>query len=170
MSLTKLTPRHYSIMRRLLTGQPDFEIAVEVNISNSYLSALKSDPLFAEELERLSFEVEQNFLSKMGDTQVILDRLKTPAALRLKEIVERGTVGGRSVAPNKQADVVVKALDITGVSKSAEHTTANAYANLTEAIIEAARRKKLDSGDAVHSDPLLKALDVGPAAQEASDG
>ena len=165
MSLTKLTPRHVAIIRRLLTGQPDFEIAIEVNISNSYLSALKNDPLFAAELERMSYEIEARYLANMGDTQVILDRLKTPAALRLKEMVELGTVGGREIGANKQADIVTKALDITGVSQRSD-VNADIYENITEAVVEAYRRKNLLEGGKVHVDPLYKAIDISPIQRE----
>jgi len=162
MPLKELTPRHLSIIRRLLTGQPHWEICVDVNISGHYLSSLKKDPLFEAEMERMSFEVEQQFLAEMGDAQVILDRLKTPAALKMKELVEQGTVGGRIVKADKQADIVVKALGITGMNAPERHE--HTFGNLTEAVIEAYRLKNRAENEKSEpkqlSDPVEEAIDV----------
>lgn len=136
MSLKELSHRHRSAIRRLVTGQPHWEICLDLGMSSAYLSILKRDPLFANELELMSQATDVEFIKHLGDMKSILERLKVPAALRMREMVMDGSVGGRMIKPDKQADMVVKMLALDKPTGGGD-----LHLHLTEAVVHAYMEK-----------------------------
>lgn len=79
--LQKLNHRHYEIMRRLLRGERDKEIAEAMNITPNRISSIKHDPLFVEEFERFRDLINSRTVEAIAKGEV-----DDPVRRRLQEI------------------------------------------------------------------------------------
>jgi hypothetical protein len=83
-NLHHLTPRHHEIMRRLMLGHSQRDIALDLGMNESYLSILVRSPLFQQEYRKLK---DQELSAMMELRKTVLDGGNAGAKL-IKGIVE----------------------------------------------------------------------------------
>lgn len=80
--ITRIDTRHREIMRRLLAGERQVDIAAEMNISQSRLSIVINSPIFISEFGKLEAELQQHYISKVSDISAQIQMMQ-PDALRV---------------------------------------------------------------------------------------
>lgn len=68
--IQKLNERHREIIRRLVCGETNKEIAAELGLTPEYIGMLKSDPVFQAELQRVREQVHQTFVEEAATVSI----------------------------------------------------------------------------------------------------
>jgi hypothetical protein len=95
--LEKLSPRHYAAMRRIICGDTTKEICEEMGWNSTYLTMLKSDPLFAAELKAQEEKIKSRFVEAVAKGEVVdpvrdeLDKAKVEAIRMNIELMKNAT-------------------------------------------------------------------------------
>ena len=112
----KLSPKHYSLMRKLIAGKSLQVAAQELGYSYERASIIKMSPLFKEEMEKLQADVKEKFSEAEGKSEVFdktrkqLHGSSLKAAKALEAALDDENVHGRIRAAS---DI----LDRTGYGK-----------------------------------------------------
>ena len=106
--ITHLWERHKEIMRRLVAGDRQVDIAKDMQISQSRMSIICNSPAFVNQLERLSEGANNNALDVAGRVQILSD----DAMSVLEDILQQPELTG--VTPKLRASVAHDILDRAG--------------------------------------------------------
>ena len=79
--MKRLAPRHHEIMRRILSGEKQKEIAADIGMREQSLSRIVNDPILQVEMKK----VETSVVVKMGDVREKIDDLADDAVEFLKD-------------------------------------------------------------------------------------
>jgi len=161
--LKKLKPRHLDIIRRMLVGQTDQEICLELGVSESRLSVLKSDPTFAARLEMESEKLHQQFLEQRADAMEVIEDVQAEMVNLAIEAAQTGTLKGRQLSTKDQLKSIWDLLD-RGGSKKAEKKIVG-HVNIADLVVEAYREKHGASDPDAEQEPS----NAGPS-QDGSSG
>lgn len=89
--IQKLKPRHHEIMRRLLCGHSQAQIAQDLKMSPQTISMICKSALFKKELTRLQRELENNIVNKLSDVGMQLRALQPQAVNVLAQLMNNKT-------------------------------------------------------------------------------
>ena len=104
--LTHLWERHKEIMRRLVAGDRQVDIAREMQMTQSRMSIICNSPAFKTQLERLSMGADNNAL----DVQDRVTALSSDAMSVLEDVLQNG----EGVPKKLQVDVARDIMDRAG--------------------------------------------------------
>jgi hypothetical protein len=150
--LKKLKPRHMDIIRRMLTGQQDQEICLELGMSESYLSILKNDPTFATKLEDEVAKLQERFIEQRQDAMQMIEEVQCDAVQMAIGAMKTGLVGERVISAKDQLKSIWDILDRGGTRKAEKKIVA--HANIADLVVEAYREKHgAGPGTSDSSDP-----------------
>lgn len=137
--LKRLKPRHLDILRRMVIGQPDVEIALELGLNDAYVRSLKREQVFADKLEEMKAEINDRFMQSRTDVADILMDAAQNAAPKLKEVVDSGTLNGLDVPIPYQLKTIWDVLDRTGHSAVNKHAVG--FVDMGKLVAEAYKQK-----------------------------
>jgi len=123
--LKRLKPRHMDIIRRLLVGQTEGEICLELGLSESYLSILKNDPTFAAKLEMEGERLHERFIEQRMDAMEMIEEVQCEMVQKVITVARTGSIGHRQVSPKDQLNSVWDLLDRGGTKKAEKHLNLN---------------------------------------------
>ncbi len=111
-ALKKIGPRHEEIMRRLLAGARQKDIAIAMNYTYSRLSIIINSPMFQERLQDLEKETTERLVERHGD-------LKMEFRADSKEAyeVQKSLMRNDNVNPSVRNDIAGQVLDRAGYDR-----------------------------------------------------
>lgn len=137
-ALGLVRPRHREIMRRLVCGQTQREIARELGLNEGRLSIIVNSPLFKAELSKMERDVRQRAVENIGDVTTRIAKLQTPALDVLEEIV---TDKEKKIPYSTKRNAAMDILELAGVKKDKNEDGMSDFAQfITEAFNEAKAR------------------------------
>lgn len=164
--------KHREIMRRLIAGESQKEIAIALGMTQSRISIIVNSPLFKREYEKLEQEVQDRFKVKQSDIQEEVNSLQPDALKVLKDIIQNKEVDGLKVSLPLKRDTALDILALGGNSKNGNGNNGNGkdslagviniisqgFALAEQAVKERERREEIE--DPLANDPINKAKPV----------
>ena len=138
--LTHLWERHKEIMRRLVAGERQVDIAKDLDMTQSRMSIICNSPAFKTQLERLSVGADNNAL----DVQDRVTNLSNDAMSVLENVLQ----DGENLPRKLQVDVAKDILDRAGHGAVKKTENRNLNTTLTAEDIES---MKADAAKVVHA-------------------
>lgn len=116
VALGCIRPRHREIMRRLICGQQQVQIAQEMGFTQSRLSIIVRSPLFQAALKQLENQIRDRVISSVGD---VTDRLLTlqPKAVDVLESL----MTDEKKSPNVRRGCARDILDLAASGRKKDH-------------------------------------------------
>jgi hypothetical protein len=137
-ALQLIRPRHREIMRRLVCGQTQRDIASELGLTESRLSIIVNSPLFKVELAKMERDVRTKAVENIGDVGARVAKLQSPAIDVLETIVKEKA--GKIPYTLKRA-AAMDILELAGTKKNKNDDGMNDFAQfISEAFAEAKAR------------------------------
>ena len=167
-SLTKITPRHKEMLRRIVMGQTLPNVAREMGVSLGYLEILQNDALFQSARGEMEAEAHAHWLESR---RTAMDKLQDHALEAAAVCVE--AMKGEMHYPDGKVESVPIAhrlksafdvLDRTGNKAPERHLTV--HANLQDMIIEAYKRRNGGNKPAEGASQSLQTSDHGPESSD----
>lgn len=112
LQLQLVRPRHREMMRRLICGETQRDIARDMGISEARLSIIVRSPAFQLELRRMEADVYDKAVDTIGDVTVRAKRLQPKALDTLEALMEDKKIGAM-VRRTCAKDI----LDLAGATK-----------------------------------------------------
>lgn len=135
---SRLLPRHRALMRKLIAGKSLETAAEELGYSYKRASIIKASPLFQAEMERMEYQVKNEFAAAEGKREV-----EDPARLTLKGSTDEAARTLRGALSDDSASVRIRAatdiLDRTGYVKE-EKITADVLVEPSPGLLNALAR------------------------------
>jgi hypothetical protein len=128
--------KHREIMRRLVAGETQHRIAVEMGMTESRLSIICNSPLFKRELAALEAEVKGRYITTTADIQAKINQLQPRAVDILDQILNKTEVDGKSVSLPLKRDVALDVLELAGSGKKKNATVADAMGDVVKIIAD----------------------------------
>jgi len=128
--------KHREIMRRLIAGETQHRISVEMGITESRLSIICNSPLFKRELAALEAEVKGRYITNTADIQDKINRLQPRAVEVLDHILNKSEVDGKMVSLPLKRDVALDILELAGSGKKKNGTVADAMGDVVKIIAD----------------------------------
>lgn len=125
------------IIRRMLVGETDQEICLDLGVSESRLSVLKNDPTFAAKLEEEGEKLHSRFIEQRMDAMEVIENAQKEMVELGLEAAKLGTINGRTLSPKDQLKSVWDILDRGGTKKAEKKIVA--HANIADLVVEAYR-------------------------------
>ena len=113
-ALQLIRPRHREIMRRLVVGQSQKEIAEEMGLSLGRLSIIINSPLFKAELMKMEKDVRAKAVETIGDVSVRIAKLQNPAVDILEHIIFDKE---KKIGIKLRKDTALDVLELSGSGK-----------------------------------------------------
>ncbi len=132
--LLLIKSRHREIMRRLIAGETQHQISVDMNITESRLSIICNSPLFKRELANLESEVKSRYINTTADVQARLNLLQPRAVEVLDELLNKKEVDGIRVSLPLKKDTALDVLELAGSGKKKNATVADAMSDVVKII------------------------------------
>lgn len=135
--LEKLTPRHKTIIRRLILGQTPSEIASDLGMSPQTIRSLQNDPVFQTEMADTEFMIKK----RLADQVDLLQHMEIFAEDAAQLIGQ--TINDNDVAPlHLRIKCAFDVLDRTGFYKPKHAAEGRTPINPAELIIKAYLEKR----------------------------
>ena len=152
--LINFTPRHMDIIRRLVTGQTQREIAAEMGYTESRLSIIVNSPLFQHKLKEYQKQIADKLADNIGNIDNRVRLLQPKALDTLEELLEK------KGNDRLRRDCAKDLLDIGGnLGKKRDEEGMNDFAR----IISDAFKMALSAHQPL---PELDAIDITPTPQD----
>lgn len=103
--LMHIRPRHRQIMYRLVAGEKQVDIALELDITTTRLSIIVNSPLFKAEYKKVEDKVLQRMIEKRSDITNRVERLQ-PSALSVIEDIMKGKTTGKALKRQCANDIL----------------------------------------------------------------
>lgn len=111
-ALKKIGPRHEEIMRRLLAGARQKDIAIAMNYTYSRLSIIINSPMFQERLQDLEKETTERLVALHGDLKMAY-RADSKEAYE----VQKDLMRNENVNPSVRNDIAGQIQDRAGYDR-----------------------------------------------------
>lgn len=137
-ALQLVRPRHREIMRRLVCGQTQRDIAREMGLGEARLSIIVNSPLFKVELRKMERDVRAKAVDSIGDVASRIAKLQKPAL----DVLEKIVIDDKGVAPLRlKRDAAMDILELAGTKRHKNEEGMNDFAQfVSEAFAEAKAR------------------------------
>jgi hypothetical protein len=119
-SIKLVRGKHLEIIRRLIAGEPQRKIALDLGISEGRLSVICNSPLFKRKHKELEDEVRARFIEKTASVASEIDEMQPKAVNVLKSLLNDEKVNGVKVSPALKRDVALDFLDLGGNGKKSK--------------------------------------------------
>ncbi len=138
-ALQLIRPRHREIMRRLVCGQTQREIAEELSLNEGRLSIIINSPLFKVELKKMEKDVRARAVANIGDVSARVAKMQGPALDVLEKIITNKTE--KEVPYSLKRAAAMDVLELAGAKKNKNEDGMNDFAQfISEAYAEAKQR------------------------------
>ena len=139
-ALKLIRPRHREIMRRLVCGQKQREIALDMELNEGRLSIIINSPLFKIELAKLERAVNKRAIEHVGDVTARIASLQGPAVSVLEKILINKD-GKASLVLQKAT--AIDTLELAGAKRRDNDEGMNDFAQfVSDAYAEAQARRR----------------------------
>jgi hypothetical protein len=115
--LLRVESRHREIMRRLISGESNHRISIDLGMSESRLSIIRNSPLFIKEYKKLEAEVKSRFVDSSAKVQEKINELQEPAIDLLGRLLKDKSVEDLRVTPMLKHQVALDLLELGGNGK-----------------------------------------------------
>lgn len=116
--LKYITERHHEIMRRIIAGETQHKIAVELGMTEGRLSIICNSPAFQEALAQKKGKVEDRFIENIADVKGRVEKLQDKAMDVLETIINNTTLDDGTVVPLRlRKETALNILEIAGNGK-----------------------------------------------------
>jgi hypothetical protein len=132
--LLLISSRHREVMRRLVAGETQHQIAMDMGFTESRLSVICNSPLFKRQLAELNDEVHERYVERTGDIQGRLLELQPKAVDVLESIISKKEVDGKVVSLNLKKETALDILELAGSGKKKNNTVADAMGDVVKVI------------------------------------
>jgi len=104
-ALQHIRPRHRQIMYRLVAGEKQVDIALDLSITTTRLSIIVNSRLFKAEYKKVEDQVLQRMIEKRSDITNRVERLQ-PTALSVLEDIMKGKRTGKALKRQCANDIL----------------------------------------------------------------
>jgi hypothetical protein len=119
-SISLIRGKHLEIMRRLIAGESQRRIALELGMSEGRLSVVCNSPLFKRKYAELESEVKSRFVEKTASITAKVNELQPQAVQVLENILKNKVVDDQRVSLALKRDVALDVLDLGGNGKKSK--------------------------------------------------
>jgi hypothetical protein len=141
LALQTVRPRHREIMRRLICGETQREIAKALGLNEPRLSIICNSPLFKIELSKLERKVQARVIDSVGDVSARIAKLQAPAVDVLADIVDPKNQG---VSYNTKRLAAMDILEMSGAKKNKAEDGMSDWAQFVSAAYAEAKQRHLE--------------------------
>jgi hypothetical protein len=121
-SIQLIRGKHLEIMRRLIAGESQRRIALELGMSEGRLSVICNSPLFKRKYAELEAEVKSRFVEKTASITAKVNELQPHAVNVLENILKNKVVDDQRVSLSLKRDVALDVLDLGGNGKKSKES------------------------------------------------
>jgi len=104
-ALIHIRSRHRQIMYRLVAGEKQVDIALDLSITTTRLSIIVNSPLFKKEYKKVEDQVLQRMIEKRSDITNRVERLQ-PTALSVIEDIMKSKITGKALKRQCAIDIL----------------------------------------------------------------
>jgi hypothetical protein len=146
-AIKAMQERHFEIMRRLIAGETQHKIALELGMSETRLSVVCNSPIFQQELIRRRGDVDKRFNETTGDIKARINNLQSDAVDVLELIVKKDKDNNGFPVPLRlKREVAIDILDIagSGAKKTKDSSTDDIIKLISEGFKVAQENRKME--------------------------
>jgi hypothetical protein len=155
-ALQMIRPKHKEIIRRLVCGQTQREIARDLNLNEGRLSIICNSPLFKIELGKMERDVRTKAIDSVGDVTARIAKLQGPALDVLEDIVINPE--NKDIGLGLRQKTAVTVLEMAGAKKNKNEDGMSDFAQFISEAYNQAKQRALDK------------LDQGLSSSESGNG
>jgi len=150
--ITKMQPRYWALMRKMLAGKSHTEAGEELGYTNQMAYIISKSPLFIQEMEKMKASLDKEFIetqakAEVGDpTRAQLNESTLKAAKALDQALQAGDINAIIRAANS-------VLDRTGYSKE-EKRTVKALVEPSPGLLNALRREIPEEANVIDTEAI----------------
>jgi hypothetical protein len=123
-SIALIREKHLEIIRRLIAGESQRKIALDIGMTEARLSVIRNSPLFKRKYAEMEAEVRARFIEKTSSVaEEVNNKVKElqPKAINtLETLLKDEKINGMKISPALKRDVALDVLDLGGNGKKAK--------------------------------------------------